>query len=196
MAYNEQKLLHFETSILTEAELKAAEIEQELSDFTSSELEKARQGEYDKNFRYMQDRIKAIKQNYNQLITKTNLDSKRKLLEFRVSLLESIFDQVTRRLADFSQTPDYKEFLVSSIQSSAKEFPCESATIHLREADMKYMDLIKRNLPSTYFECDDKNILGGYKIINAEKGLMLDETFESNLYKQRRGFYEHCELTV
>lgn len=195
MPYDEQKLHHFETSILSEANQKVEEIEKEISNFSSSEIEKTRQEEYDKMFGYMQARVKEIKQKYDQMVTKEKLNSNRELCEFRNSLLEDILLGTRQKIEEFTQSDSYPDYLTNKIQASASKFPCDNSTIYLSEKDMKYADKIKSVL-HVEVEQDKNNTLGGFKIVNLEKGLLLDETFDSSLEEQRRKFYKQCKLTV
>lgn len=145
---------------------------------------------------FMQEQVREIQSKYRQAVTKENLDSKRKLLEFRNGLVEQVFDKARKRLEEFSYSADYPAFLVERLKESAKNFPCGNAVIYVREQDIKYLDDIRSTLPAVSVEADKKNRLGGYKIINPEQGLLLDESFESNLQKQRHGFYKQCGLSV
>lgn len=197
MSYDQDKLQRFQKTVLSEAEGKIAQMEQEIQEYEKTELEKARQAEYDKMFAYMQSKVHDIQWKYRQSVTKASLEAKRRLLQYRTGLSDKVFAQVEQKLKAFAASDQYEAFLIDKLKKAEKEFPCQNAVIRLCPDDMKHASAIQAALsgPVTV-EPDRRNHLGGFQIVNEQKGLLLDETFASNLTDQHAAFYKICGMTV
>lgn len=197
MSYDQDKLQRFQKTVLSEAEGKIAEMEKEVKEYEKTELEKARQAEYDKMFAYMQSKVHDIQWKYRQNVTKASLEAKRSLLKYRSDLAGKVFKQVENKLKAFADSKDYEAFLIKSLKESSKKFPCTGAVIQVRPADLKLAEAVKGAFSCPVAVQEDRhNHLGGYKIINEKRGLLLDETFASNLADQHAYFYKICGMTV
>ncbi|EEG29120.1 putative ATP synthase, subunit E [[Clostridium] methylpentosum DSM 5476] len=197
MSYDQDKLQRFQKTVLSEAEGKIAQMEQEIQEYEKTELEKARQAEYDKMFAYMQSKVHDIQWKYRQSVTKASLEAKRRLLQYRTGLADKVFAQVEQKLKAFTASDQYEAFLIDKLKKAEKEFPCQNAVIRLCPDDMKHAGAIQAALsvPVTV-EPDRRNHLGGFQIVNEQKGLLLDDTFASNLTDQHATFYKICGMTV
>lgn len=197
MSYDQDKLQRFQKTVLSEAEGKIAQMEQEIQEYEKTELEKARQAEYDKMFAYMQSKVHDIQWKYRQNVTKASLEAKRRLLQYRTGLADKVFAQVEQKLKAFAASDQYEAFLIDKLKKAEREFPCQNAVIKLCPDDMKHADAIQAALsgPVTV-EPDRRNHLGGFQIVNEQKGLLLDETFASSLTDQHAAFYKICGMTV
>lgn len=197
MAYNRDKLTAFENAVLEDTDSKIAELEREVRDYEQAELDKAKEDEYNKMFTYMQDQVQVIKAKYRQAITKFELESKRNLLVFRNELTDRVFEAAKERLAAFRKTKDYEAFLTKKIKQAFAEFPCDSAVVLVNKDDLAYAAKIKAAVPGiAELEADHQNHLGGFKLVNREKGLLADETFAAALEQQKQAYYTSCGLSV
>lgn len=197
MSYDQEKMKAFEDAVRTETDQKIALIQKELSEHEQEEIAKAREQEYDKMFTYMQDQVRAIKAKHKQRITKFELEYKRSLLLFRNKLSEQVFKQAKAELLAFAESSGYEAFLIQMLQTETEGFPCENAVVYVRSADLKYAKQIKQALPAIAdVKADEKNSMGGFYIVNEEKGLLIDDTFAARLDEQRQSFYADCGLTV
>lgn len=197
MATEQEKLRAFENAVLQETNEQIQKLEQEVQEFEKAELQKARENEYNQMFVYMQDKVRLIKNKCRQQVTKTELDAKRELLLHRNQLTQQVFDEVKKRLSDFSDSPEYPAYLTASLKAAAKEFPCENAVVRVKPDDLKYEKQIKAafSVPITVV-ADPKNHLGGFILVNLEKGVLIDHSFADLMQEQLRRFYEECGLSI
>ena len=144
----------------------------------------------------MQEQVRAIKAKHKREVTQHDLACKRELLEYRSSLVEQIFMDVKEQLRQFTGSSSYENYLVRRLLAVAREFPCEGAVIRVCKEDLKFEDVLKKTIPGITVEADSKNHLGGFTIVNYDKRVLEDETFESLLEGERQSFYERCTLRV
>lgn len=196
MAYDENKLKQFKNTVLSEAEKEIEKIKKETIDFEKTELEKARQDEYDKIFNVMQERVHDIQWKYKRELTKKSLNVKREILILRNELVEKLFLEAREKLLAFSKSNDYEHFLIELAKKVYNDFKCDDIEILLREDDMKFKDAFKKIFNIDSFSIDKTNKLGGFKVINHKDNILLDCTIEDKLLKQRRLFYENSSFEI
>lgn len=196
MSYDKEKLSRFENTVLSETQEKIDSIIKEAEEYKQSELEKAKQQEYDKMFNYMQSQVRNIQWKYKQVVTKASLDAKRKTLVFRNELSQKVFEETEKSLKDFADSAKYKDYIVQKFQSAIKNFECDGAILLLRKEDMPLAEELKKIAGIQNVETDKTNLLGGFKIENRKTSLLLDESFASILADQKQYFYQNSGLTL
>ena len=197
MSYDKEKLSRFQKTVLSEAEEKIQNIQEEAEEYKKSELEKTRQLEYDRIFTYMQTQVHNLEWKYRQVVTKKSLEAKREVLIYRNELTEKVFTQTREKLQHFAASAEYRVYLIKRLEKAVKKFPCEGAVIAVREEDLSFeKDLLKAAPSADSVVLDKSNRLGGFRLINQASGLLLDETLASDLIEQRQYFYQMSGMTV
>ncbi len=196
MAYDKEKLSRFENTILSETQDKIDQMQKEIDAYRKTELENAKQMEYDRMFSAMQAQVHTLQWKYRQLVTKASLEDKRKTLAVRNELAQKVFDKAEESLLAFADGAPYKSYLLDEMKKAAERFDFQGAVIYLRNQDMSFAEEIKNLFPIKDIQPDKTNTLGGFRVMNERLGLLLDETFQSKLKDQHEYFYQHCGLTV
>lgn len=196
MAYDKEKMSRFENTILSEAKEKVEKLKKETEEYKQTELERAKQMEYDRIFGVMQSKVRALQWKYRQIVTKASLDARHKTLVVRNELAQKVFEETEKALLDFSSGSSYKEYLLEQIKKASENFDCSGATLYLRSEDMKFEKEIQKLISVSEIQPDKLNLLGGFRIVNEKLGLLLDETFKSKLNDQHEYFYRHCGLAI
>lgn len=138
-------------------------------------------------------RINAEK---NRLICKAREEAKRQLSDKRSSLTEAVFTAVGERLKGFSQTQEYKSFLLSSADEAARTFPDGELEFFVKPDDMKYAgDIKKLSYGCTVTACKDIK-LGGVRVWDKKSSRLADSTLDAGLSSQREWFLEHSGLKI
>lgn len=196
MSYDKEKLSRFEKTVLAQAEEKVQKIRSEIKEYEKSELEKTKQQEYDRIFTYMQTQVHNLEWKYKRIVTKKSLEAQREILVCRNKLIEKVFEQTREKLLRFTESAEYKIYLIKCLEKAAKTFLCKDAEVSVRAQDMEFEEDILKATDAASVSVDKSNKLGGFKIINNKNGLLLDETLDSDLIEQRQYFYQICGMTV
>lgn len=197
MSFNKDKLRAFENAILQETDEKISQLEEEVKEYEKREIEKAKNDDYNRMFNYMQEKVQEIKHKYRQDITRYELQTKRSIFMYRNSLAQKIFDEVSEKLVEFSNSDKYFDFIVDKLNESLKVFPCETGKILVSKKDLQLLERIKEKVPAiTDVLVDKKNHLGGFTLINEEAGLLIDQTFKTLIEDEKQKFYSSCGMTV
>lgn len=197
METENQKLRAFENAIQQETAEKISQMEQEVETYQRTAMETAREEEYNEMFVYMQEEVRRIKARYKQLVTKYELDSKRSLLQLRNRLADQVFAEAEKKLVEFAQSDKYLPYLIEKINEASHEFSCDSYELCLRPEDMKYEEQLKKALPFSFtLSSNPKNHLGGFTLIDRQKGVLSDHTFAALLEEQHPKFYQSCGMKI
>lgn len=197
MSFNKEKLRQFENAILDETNQKISQLEEEVKEYEKREIEKAKNDDYNRMFNYMQDKVQEIKNKYRQDVTKYELQTKRSIFMYRNSLAEKVFDEVCEKLTDFTKSDKYFDYLVNKIEESFKVFPCDRAKLLVCKKDLEIALKLQQQISQIEeVVTDRKNTLGGFTLVNEEKGLLIDQTFSALIEEEKQKFYSLCGMTV
>ena len=188
MSYDKQKLLRFQESVLKDVDDKIARMNRNISKYEQRELENAKQQQLEIIFTYMQDRVQSLKSEYAHRVTQKSLDLKKQVLCFRNELVERIVHECETQILQFVDSSKYMPYLLSGIKNAIDKFSIQSAKIQLRKEDLKFRDEFLKIKELSGITSDHKNKLGGFKLIDSERGIMIDQTLETILKDQVRRF--------
>ena len=188
MSYDKQKLLRFQESVLKDVEEKVARMNRNVSKYQQRELENAKQQQLDIIFTYMQDRVQSLKSEYAHKFTQKSLELKKKVLCFRNELVEKIVHECENEILQFVNSEKYMPYLLGGIKNAIDRFSIKNAKITLRKEDLKFRDEFLKISELSGITSDNKNNLGGFKLIDAEHGIMIDQTLETILQEQVKRF--------
>lgn len=122
---------------------------------------------------------------------------KLKILEKRNSITDFVFESAQKRLADFTKTEDYKEYLKKNLIHALTVCKGESVTVFLKPDDMKYSGELKKCVKNECtFVPDDSIKVGGIKCRCDSLSLIIDDTISRRLDEQREWFYENSGLNI
>ncbi len=125
--------------------------------------------------------------NYVRNVSKAELEMKKSVIRHRDELADKVFEAVEKRLAEFRRDPKYVDMLIKNLLLMRVS---DSSEIFLSPDDMKYAETLKKAAPQckAKFSPDENIRLGGLSVYNAEKGTVLDKTFDSAVEEQKRAF--------
>lgn len=196
MSYDKQKLLRFQESVLKDVDDKIARMNRNISKYEQRELENAKQQQLEIIFTYMQDRVQSLKSEYAHRVTQKSLDLKKQVLCFRNELVERIVHECETQILQFVDSSKYMPYLLSGIKNAIDKFSIQSAKIQLRKEDLKFRDQFLKIKELSGITSDHKNKLGGFKLIDSERGIMIDQTLETILKDQVRRFSKTDGLRI
>lgn len=129
-----------------------------------------------------------IEQEVNKKITEVSIDTKKRLIEFRKELTKNIFENVLNKLNDYTNTEEYKEYLVNTIENAVNEFGSE-IDVYVVENDKKYIDYIfdKTKIKP---KISEEDFIGGTKISIKNKNIIVNNTLKLKFDDEKNSFNE------
>lgn len=194
----ENRDLNIFLECINESARKAIDsILEEADNYEKMALEKAKQEATQKSWESIKYESEKIKSQTNRRISEANIAMKKQLMEQRNQIADTVFSKVAEKLAAFTQTDGYRDFLLGSIQKIADFYKELSFTVMVKESDLKYSDFLRENVKTlTSVESDNSIVIGGCKAKCPSSNAELDDTLDSRLESQKSWFYENSQLIL
>ncbi len=134
--------------------------------------------------------VQSRKKNGNKFVkelSRAELDMKRDILRRREELTDKVFEAVEKRLAEYRTTNSYADGLIKTLLLMNVS---RGAEIRLAEEDMKYVPALEKIIKAegVTFVSDSSVKLGGFSVYYAEKGIIIDKTFDLAAEEQKNAF--------
>lgn len=190
------KVDRFVEAIMKESEKKRELIEQETQQYINEEISKCQSQLKRESYTFMQKRSSAIREDIGREIADKQLEGRKALFRRRAEITDDIFSKASLRLAAFTQTPEYKDFLHRSAEKLSKLFK-DNVILYVRPADVKLAQKVAETVFSRYEIEEDESIsIGGLKASDKDKKIIADDTLDVRLLSQHDWFAENSGLDV
>ena len=141
----------------------------------------------------IQNQMKEIEINHKRIKSQSLQDNKKEILMHREMLSKRVFDNVEKRIIEFTESPDYLGYLCNLLEG--KEIT-SLMVIRLSERDMKFKDEIAKTMNGEYeFEVDKSIKYGGLSIFNRDLLTIEDKTIDNSLQEEKEQFCYNYSFT-
>ncbi len=191
MQSQEQKLSLLLQAINDYAEKQRLRILTEMDEQSQTELSRAEKEALSDAYRLIQHETADVRASIAKDLSARDLEGRRKLFEQRNEIERKVFAEAAKRLADFTKTEQYRDYLDKAVAKAKSAFASDAAAtlFRVRESDMKYAEHIKSVYGAECAVEPDNDIrLGGILAMNSSLGIAIDATLDARLEAQRPGF--------
>jgi V/A-type H+/Na+-transporting ATPase subunit E len=189
MSQPDKKLDKFTSAVLSDAQARRAKILAEIEDYRKAEMEKAEEDILHEAYIMIQNEISAIKNRQSKTVSLAELEGRRKFLRQREDIMGKVFSEASARVLEYAKTPEYADKLCADVGASCAEMPEGALVIRLRHDDMPYADrLAAASGRGAGVEEDSSIALGGFILVNNDKGVIVDNTLDLKLASQKEWF--------
>lgn len=192
----QQKINSFIRSIAETAEAKRACVVAEtrgLLDAERAAVEAAAKKAADD---YTKAKSAEIKLATGKLISENAAECRKAVFERRSEIANKTLSAVSEKLRVFTNSEEYKNFLLNSAENILNAFGSGNVTLLLRPEDMKFSSLLLEKFPGISVSKDSTIKIGGVKGINSIVTLLIDDSLDSRLANQKKWFEENSELYI
>lgn len=197
MSKVDEKLARFSNDIMSdigeERNMMLKEVEErEKKAFETKELALLTQA-YEK----IQSALLKIDKEKNELMSKTLLDNRTRLLHKRLELVDEIFNESVARLQAFTKTEAYMPYLIGLIEEGRHVLGVGNLEVYLNYSDHAIKDQVSATTGlKVVLESKHVNLVGGCKIYNRTSQKVVDYSFANALEDLREDFLHKCNLEV
>lgn len=125
----------------------------------------------------------------NENVSKAIMESRRKIIEKREQLLESMHVAVKNRLLEFKKSDRYMDWILKQIENAQKQLNDTNVTVYIGKCDQNIFDnLIQKT--KVKLKVDDNIKIGGCKVISDKKRMLVDSTFEKRIEEAFSDFHQ------
>ena len=192
MDNNTARLEMFRQAINTQADAEAAELTRQAEEkYATLAKAKSERSANEALAEIKAERRKAAA-DYKKELSRCDFDMKKAVLAHRNQLIEQLFGEIRRQLAEFTNSPAYADYLKSAVEKAVSEVGSSGAVIYAKPADIAAV----KQLTSLPVEEDSSIELGGLCAGNPSAGLFADYTLDSRLAAQQEQFSDNSELRL
>ncbi len=183
----EEKLQHFYEVSMDTAREEATKVLSEYKTALETEMERHKQEKQAASENQFKIATDNATREINKALSAEHLHIKRKLSKKQQQLKESIFAEVEDLLEDFSQKPEYTDWLEVKIKQSLEIAENDSMQIYLTAKDSaKAEELTKRTGITPLIS--ETDFLGGIRAVIPEKNILIDNTFLTAFENEKERF--------
>jgi len=189
------KLEHFKADIMSDVSERKRVIEEELQtklkkDYEAKELEFLEEA-----YNIIQDGLKAVDREKNEVISKAAMENRVKLLHKRKEIIDEVFRRCKVKIEQYTKTEEYKDLLVSKIKDHMKLLGEGDYIIYLNYKDKDLYTFIQEKFPKhkVFFEKKHIEMIGGVKLHNTTANVYLDDSLAKRLEEEEEEFLQYCE---
>ena len=160
-------------------------------------MEKAEEEILHEAYVMIQNEIASIKNTHSRKISLSELEGRRSLLTLREELTGKVFEEAASRIADFTKTEEYKQYMCDTVKKCCGEIPEGSVVIQVKKDDLALSDALVAASGRDSKVVESVNItLGGVLVSCTSKGIVVDETLDLKLSSQKDWFASESGLSI
>lgn len=184
MPQSDEKLEMFQRSILEKANAQGAQIRQETEELVKAEMEKEEARILEGFYNETQGKIAKVKTEYTKEYGRVRAQLKKELYAQREQYLSEMLARVRAELCSFVQSTYYPLFLEKKADVLCRQW--KNGTLRIRPEDMQFKYLLEGL--GHKVETDDAIQIGGMILVDADSGVIIDESLDNALEGQRDWF--------
>ena len=197
MASIEERFAMIQKSVMDQAGAEAQKLLDQAKEYKESAMKKAEADVLQELYSRIQDEVAEIHTSATRSVSQKESKERQDLLLRREEITRSVFEQVKRRLLDFTKTPAYNDLMTEIAKELGVRCPMEGTIVMLRREDYHLAAKLGEHFGKNVRILADGAIhIGGIKVMNQSSGVFMDETLDSRLEDQKPWFYSHSGLTI
>ncbi|GKX30848.1 hypothetical protein SH1V18_33280 [Vallitalea longa] len=193
----EEKIDKFAHDIMTDVSKKRKAIMEQTEKELEAIYEEKELAYLSKAYEIIQNGLKSIQREKNEILSRSIMDSKRKILKAREDIIKDTFEDAEKKLKNFTLKKDYCAYLKKMIKEDIEQIGKGDILIYIANTDEKYLAPLNKEFDNNV-ALEDKNnkMIGGCKIFNKTRNIFIDDSFYSKLYGQKEIFLHNCNLEI
>lgn len=192
------KLEHFKADIMNDVADKKRTIEERVNEKLKKDYEAKELQFLEEAYEIIQSGLKKIDREKNEVISKTQMENKVRLLNKRKSIIDNVFMKAREEIVKYTKTPEYKEKLIQKIKEHIELLGEGEYTIYLNYKDKDLYNEIQEIFKEhkVFIERKYIEMLGGCKLLNNTTNVYLDDSIAKRLEQEEEGFLQYCGIEI
>lgn len=145
---------------------------------------------------YIKAKSASIKLDAGRRISERAAECRKEVFGKRDEIATRTLSEAGEKLRSFTESAEYKDFILASAGKILEFFGTGSVTLLLRPEDMVFEADILEKFPYVSVSKDESIKIGGVKGINSLVTLLIDDTLDGRLENQKRWFEENSGLYI
>lgn len=194
MSTIEEKFERFAHAALADAAMQRDNIIEQINEYKSKKISEVENECLENSYKIVRKGVADAKTHAAQMLAQEPAKCKRKLFEYRESLINEIFSELIKKINEFKNSDEYADFLINSVEDAAKSVGEGQKHIIIDKTDEKFEDVINKK-----FNCTVKyseKIIGGCIVENVDTKLMCNNSISEKISELRANFLENSKFSI
>ncbi|MEG0468641.1 V-type ATP synthase subunit E [Amedibacillus sp. YH-ame10] len=139
--------------------------------------------------------LKEMLSDHAIALSKLHEETNRLLMAKRRELADQVFEEAVAKVKAFTQNEKYKDYLIKKTKDLADKGYGE-VVFYVSKTDEKFLSDICKAYGKCSGEVDPTITIGGLRMECMEKGIVVDETFDTGIDEQSEWFYTNSGLFI
>lgn len=193
----EEKLDEFYKDIMNDVNENKKNILDLVDKDIQKKLEEKELEYLEKAYSRIQEGLKGIHREKNEIISRAAMESKRKLLNKREEIINQVYEMVLKKLNNFVDSNEYEEYFLENINNLlVSSDSSDEIEIIIIKKDQDKIEKIKQIRNCSITIDNDDLMIGGFKSYNKTRNVYNDESLYSKLEEHRDKIYEMCSIDI
>jgi V/A-type H+-transporting ATPase subunit E len=192
------KIEHFRADIMNDVAARKHIIETEANQKLEKEYNRKELEFLEEAYNIIQEGLKKIDREKTEVISKTQMENKVKLLNKRKEIIDSVFQKAKVRIKEYTKTEEYVTDLIAKIKEHMKFIGEGEYTIYINYNDKDLYKRIQDNFKDckVFIERKYVDMLGGCKLLNTTTNIYLDDSIAKMLEEEEDDFLQYCKIEI
>lgn len=192
------KLNHFHRDIMDDVTARTQRIEEKVRQRLEQDYQAKELRYLEEAYTKVQDGLKEIDQEKNEIFSKTIMGCKIKLLNKRKEIMNRVFDKATENVVAFTKTEAYQEYMLTRIRNNIKQLGEGEYIVYVNQADAGLKEIIEAQIEHTTVEIEDSHseLIGGHRLFNQTANIFADDSLNKMIEDQKQAFLKNCDIRI
>lgn len=194
---NNNTVSKYVDAITAEAQQAKADAEKKIAEYKAQRLSDFKRNAQNESKAEIARQTAVIHEDIGRDFSEKEIALRQQIFTKREEITNEVFNLAEKKLAEFTKTPDYKDFLINSANEIKQNLigTDKIITVYIRECDLAFKADIEQafSFPCE-FQTDDSIRIGGIRAKFSK--IILDDTLDSRLSAQTDWFEENSGLDI
>lgn len=174
---------------------KCTDIAKQIDETTKKEMQRAENEASREGHAKIEAAKLKIKTNTKMQISQYNLQKKKDIYSIRKEYQNQVFESAKKELIEFTKSDNYASFLEKSFNNISDKVS-DNTTVFYSQNDKICESLIKKYFPKAQLQTDATIEIGGIKVSDNDKSIVIDDTLDSRLSQQNEWFISNAKMQI
>lgn len=192
------KLEHFKADIMREVSEMKRNIETQSREKLDKEFQEKELRYLEEAYTIIQQGLKKVDREKTEVISKTQMENKIKLLNKRKEIIDTVFKKAKEQILEYTKTEKYKTELLEKIRKHMEYIGPGDYIIYLNYKDKDLYSYVQNEFKDAKVFIERKYIemLGGCKLHNKTTNVYLDDSLAKRLEEEQEEFLQYCGIEI
>lgn len=194
-----EKLNTFTSLVLKDAQDKREKLLKSVEKEYSERLDEKENELLQSAYENIQHNIHEAHKEANERVLHAELDSKKQLILRREEIINEVIKLARDKIYEFIKSDEYEKWLVDKIEKALFEVGKGAKVVYISPDDLKFKEKIEQISEMsklTVEAAQEKDFIGGAKVLNTDRRVAVDYSFKEMLSEQKQIFLQSSGLAL